>query len=163
MSFKIVFCSLEECILNLSYRNKAIFFYIGLILALLPFFIYYLFQNFEYLFTNLVFFSSWESLTAVTLCIGSVSYLETVFKKPSQIISSLGSLTFTIYVIHVIFVVFFQIIFESLSENPIIKFVLVSLFSIITSIIFAYLLHFISLNLRKSEYFRLPIRSNIKM
>ena len=119
---------------------KKILFYMGLVLALLPFITYYYATSFLDLFTNTALLSIWESLTAVTVTLGSVTYLETVIKSHSPILRNLGNISYTIYVIHVIFVVLFQILLENLLQNIFMKFFLVSVLSICLSIIFALLI-----------------------
>lgn len=118
---------------NLSLQTKKILFYVGIFLALLPFIVFYLFINISSIFNDLAFFAPWESLTAITVAIGSVAYLDTVITTHSRTLAKLGEATYGIYVFHVIFVVFFQIMFENIIDNVIIKFAIVATLSILSS------------------------------
>ena len=76
-----VYFAMENYTIKISSRMKKILFYMGLVLALLPFITYYYATSFLDLFTNTALLSIWESLTAVTVTLGSVTYLETVIKS----------------------------------------------------------------------------------
>ena len=128
---------------------RKIFFLFGSFLALLPFIIFYLLPSFDFLFYDLIFFSIWESLTAVIFSIGSVLYLSKVFKKDNIVIKRLGDLSYIMYVIHVIFVVSLEIFLENLFNNPILKFLLVSIGGIILTITFSYVLLMLKDNILK--------------
>lgn len=138
--------------------SRKIFFSIGTFLALLPFIIYYFIPIYDNLFKILDFFVLWETLTAVTFAIGSVTYLSSIMKKEHSVIKKLGGLSYIMYVIHVIFVVFLQIVVESILNTAIIKFAVVSIGSILLTLIFSFIFLFV-----KDSIFKLmkvnPIRS----
>ena len=118
---------------QIRHFTKKFFFLIGLFLVFLPFLVFYIFPSSDYLFYNLTFFSMWESLTAVFFSIGSITYLDTVFRIQSKTLVFLGESSYGIYVFHVIFVVFFQIILEYFAIDPISKFIIVSICSLVLS------------------------------
>lgn len=138
--FSGIYFAKANYIKQISLFSKKLFFYVGLFLVLSPFIIFYIFPSLGYLFSNLVFFSIWESLTAIMFSIGSVTYLENIFKVKLPVLIFLGEASYGIYVFHVIFVVFFEIIIDSSTIDPISKFVLVSICSLVTSFGFVILL-----------------------
>ena len=120
---------------QMSTRVKSIIFYIGVFFALFPFIIFYLFPDYTFIFNQLSSFAVWESLTAVTFSIGSVVYINKILTGNHPFIVYLGNLSYSMYVIHVIFVCAFQIVTENLLSDPILKFVIVSLSSIVLTLI----------------------------
>jgi hypothetical protein len=124
----------------IPYFFKKVIFFSGLILAVFPFIIFYFIPNLSFLFEDLVFFSFWESLTAILFSVGSLSYLQIKFNYNSDSLKSLGNSTYFVYIIHVVFVVFFQVVTESLTSNLMTRFISVSFFSIISTFSFSQLI-----------------------
>jgi len=128
--------------------------FIGILSALLPFIVYYWLHSLDFIFTQVILLSIWESFTAITVAIGSVSYLSLVIRKQSPKLRHIENLSYTIYVIHIVFVVLFQILLENVTRNPILKFFIVSICSIVVSIISAYLLDLITKTISNIVFIR---------
>ena len=133
--------------------SSYILFIVTILLNVFVFIIFYYLPAYQNIFRDLLLLSSWESLTAVTFILGTMSFLNYKIPFHSQKISDIANQSFIVYIIHVLFVVLFQIVAEDLFTDIIVKLLFVTTFSLIFSFIGAFLLKKISVSrfLRKKS------------
>lgn len=82
-------------------------------------------------------YSVYESILCVNLCIGLIYLFKKYFNHTNTFITALSKDAYSVYLIHVLLVIIFQIMFHYININLYIKFLIGSILSIICSFVFA--------------------------
>lgn len=82
-------------------------------------------------------YSVYESILCVSLCIGLIYLFKKYFNRTNNFITVLSKDAYSVYLIHVLFVIIFQVMFHYININLYIKFLIGSILSIICSFVFA--------------------------
>ena len=94
-------------------------------------------------------YSIYESILCICLCIGLIYLFKKYANYTNKFITLLSRNAYLVYLLHVLFVVIFQVIFHFIDINIYIKFFIGSLLSIVCSFIFAGFVRKIKTNIKE--------------
>lgn len=83
------------------------------------------------------YYSVYESILCISLCIGLIYIFKKYLNRTNKFITVLSKDAYSVYLIHVLFVIIFQVMFHYININLYIKFLIGSILSIICSFVFA--------------------------
>ncbi len=83
------------------------------------------------------YYSVYESILCISLCIGLIYLFKKYLNHSNNFITVLSKDAYSVYLIHVLFVIIFQVMFHYININLYIKFWIGSILSIICSFVFA--------------------------